>query len=317
MSGQLEPVRCGYVPVLIYTPLLLARELGYYRSQGIEVHLERLDTGQPTVSNLLAGSFDIAAGGPGPDFWHSIAEGHDLRIIAPMHAERPPAATPLIARADLFDRGEVDTVGDLHGRPVAAPSRGVPLFWLAAALESGGLTIDDVELRVVPYAEVGPAFERGEIDAAILGEPLVADLIERGLAARLASDFVDGLQPTYLYTTAENLQNHRAEITRFVTAYLMACDDLESRDPQRDWNAPATVRLISSFTDVPDDEVEESMHPTFEPEATFHEGSLERLYEFFIARGAIQPIPNFKPSSLIDRSVATEALERRRATRQS
>lgn len=313
MDGALPVIHTAYIPVLIYTPVVLARERGYYRATGLDVHLDRLQTGGNIVPRLLAGDLDIAIGGPGPDFWQAIASGHDLRLLAPLHAERPPATTPLIVRAEPFDRGEIETVADLRGRTVSSPSAGVPLFWLASALESGGLTLADVDLRIVPYEEVGAALASGEVDAALLGEPLVTDLVERGIAARLASDFVDGLQPTYVYTGRELLDARREDVTRFLIAYLRACSDLQSTDRRRGWGSPATVRVISRFTDMPGAEVEESMHPHYEPEAAFHEGSLERLYEFFISRGAIEPIPNFKPASLIDSGPARDALQRLRA----
>lgn len=310
MAGELPVIRTAYIPVLIYTPVVLARERGYYRACGVDVSLERLPTGREIVPRLLGGDLDLAVGGPGPDFWQAIASGQDLRLLAPLHAERPPATTPLIVRSDLFDRGEVDTVADLKGRAVSSPSAGAPLFWLASALESGGLTLSDVDLQIVPYDEVGAALQRQDVDAALLGEPLVTDLVERGVAARLASDFVDGLQPTYLYTRFDVLEARRDDLVHFLMAYLRACDDLESGDPRRGWGSPATVRVVSRFTDVPDTEVEEAMHPRYEPQATFHDGSLERLYEFFISRGAIEPIPNFKPASLIDPEPASEAVAR-------
>ena len=308
MSRERPTVRSGYVPVMIYAPLVLARDRGYYAEAGIDVELTALPTGRDIVPSLLDGRFDIAAGGPGPDFWQALAAGYDLRLIAPLHAERPPATTPLIVRADLFDSGEITSVDDLRGRPVSSPSAGTPLFWLHSALASGGLTIDDVDLRIVPYDDVGDAFERREIDAALLGEPLVTELIDRRLAGRLESDFVAPasgypLQPTYLYTLQQMLDERRGAVTAFVSAYLRACSDLASGDPERGWSAPSTLQTIAGFTDVSGVEVEESMHPIFEPDGRFRRGSIVQIYDFFISRGVVEPIPDFEPDSLIDESV--------------
>ncbi|CAN5625838.1 hypothetical protein BH23CHL2_BH23CHL2_14420 [soil metagenome] len=303
MSGERASIRSGYVPVMIYAPIVLAWDRGYYADAGIDVELTSLPTGRDIVPNLLSGRFDVAAGGPGPDFWQALASGHDIRLIAPLHAERPPATTPLIVRADLFDSGEITSVEDLRGRPVSSPSAGTPLFWLHSALASGGLTIDDVDLRIVPYDDVGDAFERKEIDAALLGEPLVTELIDQRLAGRLESDFVDGLQPTYLYTLSETLEARHDDIAAFVSAYLRACADLASGDPDRGWSAPSTLETIANFTDVSGVEVAESMHPVFEPEGRFRRGSIVRIYDFFVSRGVVQPIPDFEPDSLIDERV--------------
>lgn len=301
-------VRSGYVPVLIYTPVVLARDRGYYDQLGIDARLERLKTGADIVPFTLSGRFDVAVGGPGPDFWRALADGYNLRLIAPLHAERPPAVTPLLVRADLVETGAVESVADLRDRPVSSPSPGVPLFWLDSALRSGGLGVEDVDLRIVGYGDVGAAFQSGEIDAALLGEPLVADLVERGLAIRLASDFVDGLQPTYLYCLRSTLEDRRDEIVRFVAGYLRACADLESDDSKRSWQAESTRLTVASFTDVGNQAIPDPMRPTYEPEATFRYGSLERLYRFFVNRGDVEPMSGFEPSSLIDAAVGPDAL---------
>ena len=301
-------MRSCYVTVLIYAPLVLARDRGYFADAGLDVALTALPNGRDIVPGLTSGRFDIAAGGPGPDFWQALADGHDIRLIAPLHAEQPPATTPLIVRADLFDSGAVASVDDLRGRPVASPSPGTPLFWLHSALERGGLALDDVDLRFVQYHDVGAAFQRKEIDAALLGEPLVTDLIDRRLAARLESDFVAPasgypLQPTYLYTLRRTLEERFDAVTAFTAAYLRACADLQSADPERNWNAPSTLATVAEFTDVPGVEVAESMRPLYEPAATFRRGSVRRIYAFFVSRGAVEPIPDFDADSLIDERV--------------
>ncbi len=45
------------------------------------------------------------------------------------------------------------------------------------------------------------------------------------------------------------------------------------------------------------------MRPIFEPEGQFRRGSIGRIYDFFVSRGAIEPIPDFDPDSLIDESI--------------
>lgn len=303
MSQDRGVIHSCYVTVLIYAPLVLARDRGYFADAGIDIELTALPTGKAIVPGLVSGRFDIAIGGPGPDFWAALAAGHDIRLIAPLHAERPPATTPLIVRADLLDSGDITSVDDLRGRPVSSPSSGTPLFWLYSALERGGLTLDDVDLQFVQYDEVGDAFERKTIDAALLGEPLVTDLIERRLAARLESDFVDGLQPTYLYTLGNTLETRFDEVSAFVTAYLRACADLESNDPDCGWSAATTLESIANFTDIAGVEVAESMRPVFQPDGHFRRGSIARIYDFFVSRGEVEPIPGLDPDSLIDERV--------------
>lgn len=309
MPAVSPTLRSCYIPVLIYTPAVLAHARGYYQALGLDVRLERLATGANLMPYTLDGRLDVTIGGAGADLFNAVAAGHELRLLVPFHAERPPAATPLIVRADLHASGAVREVADLRDRPVSAPTNGAPLFWLASALESGGLTVRDVELRFVGYGDIGAAFERGELAGALLGEPLVSELVERGLAVRLADDFVDGLQPTYSYCLRSALEEERREdVVRFVAGQLRVYADLESGNGARDWNAPDAHRVISEFTDVASARVAEAQRPYFDPQGRFQPESLERLYRFFVDYGYVEPLPNFDPLALIEPSIVPEAL---------
>lgn len=301
-------LRSCYIPVLIYTPAVLARARGYYQALGLDVRLERLATGANLMPFTLNGTLDVTIGGAGSDYFNALAAGHELRLLAPFHAERPPAVTPLLVRADLHASGAVRKVADLRGRPVSAPTPGAPLYWLASALESGGLTVRDVDLRYVGYGDVGAAFERGELDGALLGEPLVSDLVARGLAVRLADDFVDGLQPTYLYCLRSVLDERRTDIVRFVAGQLRVYADLASGDPARAWDAPDTLAVITDFTDVPSARIAAAQRPFYDPRGRFQPESLERLYRFFVDNGYVEPLPTFDPAALIDPTIVPEAL---------
>lgn len=307
-DGSRAALRSCYIPVLIYTPAILAPTRGYYRELGLEIEQEQLASGTNLVPFTVSGRLDVTIGGAGADLFNALTEGHDIRLLAPFHSERPPATTPLIVRTDLYESGAVRTVADLRGRNVSAPTRGAPLFWLASALATGGLTVNDVELHFVGYREVEGAFAEGIIDASLLGEPLVEDLVERGLAVRLADDFVDGLQPTYLYCLRSTLERRRDDVVRFVAGQLRAYADLESDDPARNWDAPDTSQIIAEFTDFPGDRVPRAMRPHYDPRARLHSEHVERLYRFFADYNYVDSMPDFEPAALLEPELVAEAL---------
>jgi NMT1-like family len=53
-QGKKEVVKLGYVPVLIYAPLYVATERGYFADEGIEVQLTPLQGGSDSVVQLAA-----------------------------------------------------------------------------------------------------------------------------------------------------------------------------------------------------------------------------------------------------------------------
>src|SRR5688572_689111 len=51
-TGALTKVRLGYVPVMIFAPLFVANERGYFREEGIEVELSPVQGGSDSVVQL-------------------------------------------------------------------------------------------------------------------------------------------------------------------------------------------------------------------------------------------------------------------------
>ncbi|MBA2451569.1 MAG: ABC transporter substrate-binding protein, partial [Chloroflexia bacterium] len=84
-GGELTSITVGNVPVLIYAPVMIALDKGYFAEQGLDVQLEPLAGGADMVTLTANGDFDIGIGGAGPAFFNAIDRGIDLKIIAPLH----------------------------------------------------------------------------------------------------------------------------------------------------------------------------------------------------------------------------------------
>src|SRR5688572_27935181 len=112
-TGVLTKVRLSYVPMMIFAPLFVANERGYFREEGIEVELSPVQGGSDSVVQLAAGNFDVAVGGAGAGLFNAAQRGVKFTIVAPMHSEKPPLTSPLVISAKRTD--EFKTVADLKG----------------------------------------------------------------------------------------------------------------------------------------------------------------------------------------------------------
>jgi NitT/TauT family transport system substrate-binding protein len=107
-------------------------------------------------------------------------------------------------RPDLKDT--VKSVKDLKGKTIAinAPSS-IALYEVTRILESAGLSIKDVETKVIPFAQMGVAFKTGAIDAGLSITPFTALLPQEGLAIPfINSDEVVKPQPIQISTSMFN-----------------------------------------------------------------------------------------------------------------
>lgn len=275
-------VRLGYVPVMIYAPLYIGIERGYFAEEGITVESTAIQGGSEAVVQLAAGNFDAAFGGAGAGLFNAAARGVKFTIVAPMHSERPPLTSPLVISAKRT--GEFKSIADLKGKKVAINATGAATeYWLAQALAKGGLTIDDIEVTTVAFAQVPAALESGSLDAAILGEPLATINKDQGIVAVLSDDFIDGFYATYLYM-GEKLLSEQPEVARgFLRAYLRACRDL-----QGDYMNPEVAAIIEKYTKVPADVVLRASPAQYDPNGVVPVENLKTLQDYFKSRGLLE-----------------------------
>lgn len=301
---QKEIVRMGYVPVLIYAPLYIATERGYFANEGIEVQLVPLQGGTDSVVQLAAGNFDAAVGGVGAGLLNAANQGLKFKIVGPMHTERPPLASPLVISAERVN--EIKSVKDLKGKKVSINATGAATeYWVFQALAKAGLTMDDITLTTVAFANVPAALQTRAIDAAILGEPLVTLQKDQKTVAVLADDFIDGITVTYLYMGLALLKDRPKVAEGFVRAYLKALRDLQGAG----WLNKETAAIIEKYTKVPADVVLRANRPYYDPNGNVPLEDLGKLQDYFLKRGTLeykQPL-DLKP--FVDTSLVEKALK--------
>lgn len=304
-SEDLTSITVGNIPVLIYAPVMVALEKGYFADHGLDVELKPLAGGADMVTQTASGNFDIGIGGTGPAFFNAIDRGIDLKIIAPLHFERPPQATPLVVSRGRFESGELDDVADLEGKKVAVNARGATEYWLDQALRTADLTIEDIDLQTLPFPDIPAALESGALDGAILGEPLATRAIQEDLVSILADDFISDFQPTFVYVNPEFADENRDLVVSFLAAYLQACRDMVSDD----WDSDENLAILQQYTTVEPDLIREASRSYWEPNGEIRVQDLDALQSFFAERDLLEYDEMIDPEELVDRSFVEDALE--------
>jgi NitT/TauT family transport system substrate-binding protein len=302
-EAETDVIRVGYLPVIIQAPLYVGIERGYFADEGLEFDLSTIRSGNDAVVQLAAGNFDVAMGGANAGLYNAIARGIDFKVVAPMHSESPPLATPLIISADRTD--EIQSVADLEGGRVAVHAFGAAIeYWMSEALAQGGLTFDDVELESVLFPNMAAALSNGDIDAAVLTEPLVTINQDQGLVAILSDDYIEGFTATYVYMNEEWRAANPDLARKFMRAYLRACRDL-----QGDYMTEEMAGIIEQYTEVPAPIVMRSAPAQFDPDGTISVANLEALQEFFMERGHLEYDELLDINSFVDQSLANEVAQ--------
>jgi NitT/TauT family transport system substrate-binding protein len=136
---------------------------------------------------------DRAAGAePIPDRRGGISAGifnaleKDLPITILSDRVSTPIGHNLMLRPELKDT--VKSFKDLKGRPVASNGAGsVSTYETGKMLERDGLKLTDVDLKILPFTQMGIALKNKAIDAALLIPPFTWNLEQQGIAIPFAT----------------------------------------------------------------------------------------------------------------------------------
>ncbi len=298
-------VTFGYIPVSIFAPVFVAYEKGYFADAGLDVQLEVLPGGSDMVLLTSTGDMDMAISGIGPAYWNATIQDLGVEIVAPGHMEGSPVASPLMISMQACEEGTISGVADLAGKRVAVNAPGATELWLDIALETAGLSIEDVDLQYMRFPDAVVALNSGALDASIVGEPLATQAERDGLAVRLLPDFpVQDIQPTMIFGNQQWMADNPEATAGIVAGYLRA-----SRDLTGNFNDPLHLAIIEQYTGVPVNLIAESVKPVYSTDGAVNVDSLSQLQTFFGGRGLLDYDDDIDPASMVNGSYVDVALE--------
>lgn len=299
-ANDVTTVRLGYIPVVIFAPIYVGLERGYFAEESINIDLTPIQATNEAVVQLAAGNFDIALAGGNAGVFNALERGLEFTIVAPMHSERPPVATPLVISAARAD--EITSIADLRGGTIGINANGAAIeYWVAQALEQGGLSLADVTLEAMPFPNMPAALVNGGLDAAVITEPLVTINQDQGLLTVLADDFINGFTATYVFVNQDWLAANPAAARGFMRAYLRA-----SRELQGDYMTPETAEMIAKYTEIPAAVIERAPYAQYNPDGEVPLEDLQTLQQFFLERGVLEYDEPLDLSRFVDNSLAAE-----------
>ncbi len=209
-------------------PLVIAREKGFFRDQGLEVEL-----GAPADPNdppklVAAGRAEIAIGYQ-PQLHLQVHEGLPLVRFGTL------VATPLNSLVFL-EGGPIRSIRDLAGKRVGFSVGGFEEALLGAMLERAGLKLADVRLVNVNFA-LSAALLSGQVDA-VIGAFRNFELNQLALEGRPGRAFFpeeEGVPPyDELIYLAHRDRLGRPELARFLAAVERATFWILNR-PEEAW----------------------------------------------------------------------------------
>jgi NitT/TauT family transport system substrate-binding protein len=178
-AGADVTVRIGMVRTISAGSMLIAIEKGYFKELGINVVVEELDSSANALALLSQNRLQAVLGGLSAGYFNALEKG--LPIIIGLSRVSTPIAHHLMLRADLKD--QVKEIGSLKGKTIATNGPGsVSTYEIGKILQTAGLTLAYVDIKVIPFSQYAIAFTNKAIDAALAIAPWTWQLPKQGIA---------------------------------------------------------------------------------------------------------------------------------------
>lgn len=166
-------VRIALTSTMDVAPFYLANDMGYFAAAGIDIPNGRIIIAKSdgeSVSLLTGGQVDIAFSSYPPFFVAQSNAGADLKLIADGSSAAPNTSVLLADK-----NSPVKRIGDLAGKRIAITGRNTMAQLLTASrLHDFGVDPKGIQWVEMGPDQMGPALQRGEVDAAYMTEPYLS-----------------------------------------------------------------------------------------------------------------------------------------------
>ncbi|AXE95125.1 ABC transporter substrate-binding protein [Paraburkholderia terricola] len=230
-------IMVGGITKLIYLPVFLTEQLGYFKAEGLDVELLSQTAGVDAENELLAGAVQGVVG----FYDHTIvlqSKGKEVKSIVVL-GQVPGEVEMVSARA----ADSIKSMADVRGKTLGVTGLGSSTNFLTqylARLEG----VPNSQYTVLPVGADNSfiaAIRQGRIDAGMTTEPTVSQLLKSG-DARILVDMrnVEGtraaLGGTYpassLYVQSAWLDTHPREAAKLARAFVRTLQYLHTHSAE-------------------------------------------------------------------------------------
>ncbi len=222
---------------LYYLPLALTERLGYFKEQGLTVEVNDFKGGSQSLQALVGGSADVVTGA----YEHTIRmqnKGQD--ILAVVELGRYPGISVAIRTEKA---ATYKSAADLKGMKIGITAPGSSTNMIAWFLMAkAGLKKDDAAfIGVGTGAGAVAAIQRGEIDAIVNIEPVMAKLEKEGLIKVIAetrttegaTKLLGGAMPAaVLYLKRDYMEKNPNTVQALVNAFYKTLVWMKKATPE-------------------------------------------------------------------------------------
>jgi NitT/TauT family transport system substrate-binding protein len=212
-----EPVKLnlGYSTWVGYGPLFIAQEEGYFKANGLDVTLTKVEDPKDRFTALAGGQLD----------------GLVTTLDTMSQYWKPETSYKAILGLDESSGGDgivvgpgIKTVADLKGKQIGVNIGSVSQFFLEYILQQNKMSDSDVTLVKMQQGDVPAALAANRIDAGVTWEPHLSKAVSNGATLLVSSKETPGLIVDILLLRDDVMKAHPEVGAGLVDAWNKSID---------------------------------------------------------------------------------------------
>ena len=283
-----KPVRIAVSTWPGWCHVFLARDLGFFKKNGVDVELiqykEHIDASKAFLKGYVDAVFQVLT--------DTIIQNEEIR-------SKIVYVTDYSFTGDVVV-GNVNKLAELKGKTIGV--EGINTFshiFVIKVLEQAGIKEYDVKFAIINAHEVSDALEQGRIDAGHTWEPTKSDAIEKGYTVLATAGDIEGIITDLLVFRADVIEKRPEDVQAIVRSLVEAQE-------YRDANWVESMKLMADAVDISYLDMESGLLGTksLDLEGNFEamkkSDSLKSLYgsgdsiaDFYLQRGQLLELPDF------------------------
>lgn len=223
-SASAGEISLGHTIWVGYGPLYLARDLGYFKEEGVEVTLQVVDDTALAMAAQAAGKLDGAA--------TTIDE--ILKYRSDDFCFKAVALFDESHGGDgMVSVNEINGLPDLKGKTVAMNEGSTSQFWFSYLLKKEGIPLGDVTVANMTADEAAAAFIAGHVPAAVTWEPNLT-MVKTKNAGKVLMDssMTPGVIVDVLEISCNVLEERPEDVKGFIKALQRAVDYMNAHQEE-------------------------------------------------------------------------------------